>query len=136
MHRLRPVRGLRTDRSAQVIIAIHAFTQNLRRAHYELATDLPVADRAPAVFTKLPRRSDRNRGPVHPRARRALNATAPASDATIAGYLRARGVAEEHRPALVRQAGGNWLHAYLLADRALRPGFDPAALPEDRKSVV
>ena len=30
-HRLRPMRGLRTDRTAQVIIAGHAFMQNLRR---------------------------------------------------------------------------------------------------------
>jgi transposase-like protein len=30
-HRLRPMRGLRTDKTAQVIIAGHAFMQNLRR---------------------------------------------------------------------------------------------------------
>jgi transposase-like protein len=33
-HRLRPMRGLRTDRTAQVIIAGQAFPQNLRRGHY------------------------------------------------------------------------------------------------------
>ncbi|MEU7876333.1 DDE-type integrase/transposase/recombinase [Dactylosporangium sp. NPDC049140] len=32
-HRLRPMRGPRTDRAAQVIIAGHAFRQNLRRGH-------------------------------------------------------------------------------------------------------
>jgi transposase-like protein len=32
-HRLRPMRGLRTNKSAQVIIAGHAFMQNLRRLH-------------------------------------------------------------------------------------------------------
>ncbi|MGW2050818.1 tetratricopeptide repeat protein [Streptomyces sp. NPDC001858] len=53
------------------------------------------------------------------------------SDDTITAYLRDRGVAQEHHPALVRQAAGNWLHARLLADRALRPGFDPAAVPDD-----
>ncbi|HEX5144412.1 MAG TPA: tetratricopeptide repeat protein [Mycobacterium sp.] len=57
--------------------------------------------------------------------------TEQASNDTIAAYLRDRGVAEEHRPALVRQAEGNWLHARLLADRALRPGFDPTALSSD-----
>ena len=31
------MRGLRTDRTAQVIIAVHGFMQNLRRGHYELA---------------------------------------------------------------------------------------------------
>ena len=35
--RLRPMRGLRTDRTAQVIIAGHAFVQNIRRGHYELS---------------------------------------------------------------------------------------------------
>jgi hypothetical protein len=38
-HRLRPMRGLRTDKTAQVIIDGHAFMQNLRRGHYELAVD-------------------------------------------------------------------------------------------------
>ena len=36
-HRLRPMRGLRTDRTAQIVIAGHAFVQNLRRGHYELS---------------------------------------------------------------------------------------------------
>jgi len=52
-HRLRPMRGLQTDRTAQVIIAGHAFMQNLRRGHYELATDTPVAERVAAAFTEL-----------------------------------------------------------------------------------
>jgi len=34
--RLRPMRGLKTDRSASVVIRGHAFIQNLRRGHYEL----------------------------------------------------------------------------------------------------
>jgi transposase-like protein len=52
-HRLRPMRGLRTDRTAQVIIAGHAFMQNLRRGHYELAVDAPPAMRVAAAFTEL-----------------------------------------------------------------------------------
>jgi transposase-like protein len=52
-HRLRPMRGLRTDRTAQVIIAGHAFVQNLRRGHYELAVDLRSARRVAAAFTEL-----------------------------------------------------------------------------------
>ncbi len=47
------MRGLQTDRTAQVIIAGHAFMQNLRRGHYELATDVPVADRVAVAFTEL-----------------------------------------------------------------------------------
>ena len=52
-HRLRPMRGLRTDRTAQVIIAGHAFMQNFRRGHYELATDVPRAERIATAFTEL-----------------------------------------------------------------------------------
>jgi hypothetical protein len=33
------MRGLRTDRTAQVVISGIAFMQNLRRGHYELGTD-------------------------------------------------------------------------------------------------
>jgi transposase-like protein len=52
-HRLRPMRGLQTDRTAQVIIAGHAFMQNLRRVHYELGLDAPPALRIAAAFTEL-----------------------------------------------------------------------------------
>ena len=34
--RLRPMRGLKRDRTATVIINGHALVQNLRRGHYEL----------------------------------------------------------------------------------------------------
>jgi IS6 family transposase len=37
--RLRPMRGLRTDRTASTVISGHAFIQNLRRGHYELGVD-------------------------------------------------------------------------------------------------
>lgn len=37
--RLRPMRGLKTHRTAAVVIRGHAFIQNLRRGHYELAID-------------------------------------------------------------------------------------------------
>ncbi|MFF0372650.1 IS6 family transposase [Micromonospora sp. NPDC005087] len=52
-HRLRPMRGLRTDKTAQVVIAGHAFMQNLRRGYYELAVDAPPATRVAAGFTDL-----------------------------------------------------------------------------------
>ena len=52
-HRLRPMRGLRTDRTAQVIISGHAFMRNLRRGHYELAVEVPGARRAATAFTQL-----------------------------------------------------------------------------------
>ena len=53
-HRLRPMRGLRTDRTASVIIAGHAaFMQNLRRGHYEIGLDAPPAARIAAAFPVL-----------------------------------------------------------------------------------
>ena len=51
--RLRPMRGLQTDRTAQVVIAGHAFLQNLRRGHYELGVDARSALRVAAAFTEL-----------------------------------------------------------------------------------
>jgi hypothetical protein len=49
------MRGLQTDRTAQVVIAGHAFLQNLRRGHYELAVDTRPAARVAAAFTELAR---------------------------------------------------------------------------------
>ena len=37
--KLRPMRGLQTDRTASVVIRGHAFIQNLRRGHYELGVE-------------------------------------------------------------------------------------------------
>jgi hypothetical protein len=37
--RLRPMRGLKTDHTASVVIRGHAFIQNLRRGHYALGAD-------------------------------------------------------------------------------------------------
>ncbi len=52
--RLRPIRGLKTDRTATVIIQGHALIQNLRRGHYELGVDTR-ADRlrCAAAFAEL-----------------------------------------------------------------------------------
>jgi transposase, IS6 family len=51
--RLRPIRGLKQDRSARIVIAGHAFVQNLRRGHYELAVQEPASRRVAAAFDKL-----------------------------------------------------------------------------------
>jgi transposase-like protein len=48
--RLRPVRGLKQDRSAKVIITGHALVQNFRRGHYELAVDEPAGWRLAIAF--------------------------------------------------------------------------------------
>jgi transposase, IS6 family len=51
--RLRPMRGLKQDRSARVIIAGRAFVQNLRRGCYELAVEEPVNRRLAVAFDEL-----------------------------------------------------------------------------------
>jgi transposase-like protein len=52
-HRLRSMRGLRTEKTAQIIITGHAFLQNLRRGYYELAIDTPPTQKVAAAFTEL-----------------------------------------------------------------------------------
>jgi IS6 family transposase len=37
--RLRPMRGLKRHRSARILAAGHAFVQNIRRGHYDIAID-------------------------------------------------------------------------------------------------
>jgi transposase-like protein len=51
--RLRPMRGLKQDRSARVVIAGHGFVQNLRRGHYQLAVEEPVTRRLAVAFDEL-----------------------------------------------------------------------------------
>jgi transposase-like protein len=51
--RLRPMRGLKRHRSARTLAARHAFVQNLRRGHYELATDVPARHRIRTAFAQL-----------------------------------------------------------------------------------
>ena len=51
--RLRPMRGLKQDRSARTLIAGHAFLQNIRRGHYELAVEAPINRRVAIAFDEL-----------------------------------------------------------------------------------
>ena len=51
--RLRPMRGLKQDRSVKIVIAGHALVQNLRRGHYELAVEAPVTRRVAVAFDEL-----------------------------------------------------------------------------------
>jgi transposase, IS6 family len=51
--RLRPMRGLKQDRSATVIIVGHALVQNVRRGHYEVAAGEPVNRRLAIAFDEL-----------------------------------------------------------------------------------
>ena len=51
--RLWPMRGLKRHRFFRVLAAGHAFVQNLRRGHYDIATETPSACRLRIVFHDL-----------------------------------------------------------------------------------
>lgn len=51
--RLRPMRGLKRDYSALVIMRGHSLMQNIRRGHYELATYVHASRRIEHAFTEL-----------------------------------------------------------------------------------
>jgi transposase-like protein len=51
--RLRPMRGLGSHRSARILAAGHAFVQNVRRGHYDIATDVHDHHKLRKVFDDL-----------------------------------------------------------------------------------
>ena len=51
--RFRPMRGLKSYRSARILAAGHAFVQNLRRGHYDIATDVSGHHRLQKAFDDL-----------------------------------------------------------------------------------
>jgi transposase-like protein len=51
--RMQPMRSLKTDRGATVVITGHAFVQNIRRGHYELGIEQPVTRRVATAFSEL-----------------------------------------------------------------------------------
>ena len=51
--RLRPMRGLKADSTAGVVVAGHALVQNLRRGHYELGVEASQTRRVAAAFAEL-----------------------------------------------------------------------------------
>jgi transposase-like protein len=53
--RLQPMRGLKRERTASVVMRGHAFMQNIRRGHYELGVDARPKCRVAAAFTELAR---------------------------------------------------------------------------------
>jgi transposase, IS6 family len=77
--RLRPMRGLKRHRSARILAAGHAFMRNLRRGHYELATDVPARHRIRTAFDQLTMTIGQPVIPVSAlsHARRSTNATLP-----------------------------------------------------------
>jgi IS6 family transposase len=52
--RLRPMRGLKHDHSARVVMRGHAFMQNIRRGHYELGVDARASARRVRVHRTRP----------------------------------------------------------------------------------
>jgi transposase-like protein len=50
---LRPRRGIKTMTGLRILAAGHAFVQNLRRGHYEVATDEPAGRQLAIAFTEL-----------------------------------------------------------------------------------
>jgi transposase, IS6 family len=53
--RLRPMRGLKRDRSARLIVRGHGLMQNIRRGHYELGVETRAHRRLADAFTELAR---------------------------------------------------------------------------------
>jgi hypothetical protein len=62
-HRQRPMRGLRTDRTAHVVFTGLAFLQDVHRGHYELATESP---RQLSVAASSPSSHWRSEQQTHP----------------------------------------------------------------------
>jgi transposase-like protein len=52
---LRPMRGLKRDRSASVVMRGHTLMQNISRGHYELGVDARAHRRIAVAFTELAR---------------------------------------------------------------------------------
>jgi IS6 family transposase len=52
---LRPMRGIKTVTGLRVLAAGHAFVQNLRHGHYEIATDEQPRRRLAVAFADLAR---------------------------------------------------------------------------------
>ena len=78
------MRGLKRDHALRIVTTGHAFVQNLRRGHYELATEPSVLDRVAVAFTELAlaRLIDLARQPLPPappphNATKPLRATGP-----------------------------------------------------------
>ena len=53
--RLRPMRGIKTLTGLRISAAGHAFVQNLRHGHYEIATDQPARQRLATALSQLAR---------------------------------------------------------------------------------
>lgn len=75
--RLRPMRGLKTDRTASVVTCGHSFVQNIRRGHYQLDHDTDPNTRLEAAFSELRSSDDHDNAAKRGRVATPSNATVP-----------------------------------------------------------
>jgi DDE domain len=127
-HRLRPMRGLRRDRTASVIIAGHAFTQNIRHGHYELGLDARPPCGSPQRSPNSPKRSESETGsPVQPASDATTQRRPNGQEACWAGLSPlSGGVSSRHpgppaRHALARISADARLGQPCTFDRPVRP---------------
>ncbi|WP_130385947.1 tetratricopeptide repeat protein [Kribbella sp. VKM Ac-2569] len=98
-------------------------TQDAVRDSITTALRQPALDLVGFVVTARP-------SAARPPGAHHVEADQPGDD-IIAEYLRARRVDETYVSLLVPRAQGSWLHAHLLAEHAVRPGFDAADIPTE-----
>jgi transposase, IS6 family len=77
--RLRPMRGLKRHRSARILAAGHAFVQNLRRGHYDIATEVPATTGSAwhSTTSRSPSEPSRSSGSCSDAIQGRHNATVP-----------------------------------------------------------
>jgi hypothetical protein len=86
--RLRPMRGLKTIPSLRTVAAGHAFVQNRRRGHDEIAVDEPVQDHVRVAFPNSPMLVTTTKSTARATTLpRSINATAPAQRKGWPGYV-------------------------------------------------
>ncbi len=85
--RLRPMRGVKTNRTASVVIRGHAFIQNLRRGQYELAVDAAPPFRLATAFNELRPAICSAKAPGPPRQHGLRSSNQQSQSAYVTTYL-------------------------------------------------
>jgi tetratricopeptide (TPR) repeat protein len=113
------------DRLRFVIDAVDELPEPTQRILRAAVADDAMSSNTPVTFVLTARPGIAPLPRAYP-----VSISAPGDD-VIRAYMRSRGVADEHLELLVGKAGGNWMHAYLLVEQAVRPEFEPSQLPGD-----
>jgi hypothetical protein len=108
------MRGLRTERTGSVVIRGHAFVQNLRRGHYELAVNATPVFRLATAFENSDRRSDQHGvrlsvRAIEPRNSALTRAGPGAAAGGMGGCRRAGPVPDQGQLRSESSASGRWL---------------------------